>query len=84
MSIIDDNHELDRILERMNLEEYELLNLPMEQPNDLLHKLTGVRMAPTLDTGSTSVLAPCEWSSMVLHSGVDPCQGSSLSSYTRH
>ena len=86
MSIIDDDQELDRILESTNLDEYEPLNLPMEQPNDLLHELKGVRMAPTLDTESicTLGLAPHEGSSTVLHSGVDPCQGYSLSSYMRH
>ena len=32
MSINDDDHELVRILEGMNLDEYELI--PMEQPDD--------------------------------------------------
>ena len=34
MSIIDNNHEIDRILESMNLDDYELINLPMEQHDD--------------------------------------------------
>ena len=77
MSIIDDDHEVDRILESMNLDEYKLINLPMEQPGDSSHEHTAIGIAPTLDTGSTSGLARCEGSSMVLHLGVDPCQGSS-------
>ena len=35
MSINDDNHELDRILQN-----YELIDLPMEQPDDLSHQHT--------------------------------------------
>ena len=92
MSIIDDNRELDGILESRNLNEYELINLPMEQPDDLLHKHTciDIRMAPTLDTGSVLGLAHCEGSSMVLCLGVDPCLGvfsgspSLTDSYMRH
>ena len=30
MSIIDDNSKRDRILESMNLDEYKLIDLPME------------------------------------------------------
>ena len=52
MSIIDDKHKLDRILESMNLDEYELMDLLMEQPGDSSHEHTGVGMALTLDTGS--------------------------------
>ena len=78
MLIIDNNHELDRILESMNLDEYELIDLPMEQPDDSSHEHTRVGMGPALDTGSTSKLATCGGSSMALRSGVDRCQWSSL------
>ena len=77
MSIIDDDHELDRILESMSLDEYELIDLPMEQPDDSSHEHIGVGIAPTLDAGRTLGLAPCEGSSTVLLLGVDCCQGSS-------
>ena len=65
MLVVDDSLELDRILESTNLEEYELIDLPMEQPDDSLLKHTSVRMAHTLDTGSTLRLEPCEPSSTV-------------------
>ena len=79
MSIIDDGHELERILESMNLDEYELINSPMEQqqPGDLSHE-HAVGMASTSDTESMLGLAPNEGSSTELCSGVDPCQGSSM------
>ena len=54
MSIIDGNLELDRILESTNLDEYELTDMPMKQPDALPHQLTGVGMAPTSDTPSSS------------------------------
>ena len=50
MYIIDDDRELDRILESENLDDYEHMDMPMEQPGHLSHKHTRVRMAPTLDT----------------------------------
>ena len=56
------------------------INLPMEQHDDLSQEHTGVGMAPTLDTSRTLGLTPREGSSTELHLGVDPCQGSSLSS----
>ena len=34
MSIIDDDNQLGRILERKNMIKYKLINLPMEQPDD--------------------------------------------------
>ena len=80
MSIINDDLELGRVLENTNLDEYELTDMPMEQPDESLHKLTVVGMAPTSHMLSMLGLAPCSRSSSVLHSGVDPCQGSSLSS----
>ena len=52
--ITDDDHKLDRILRSTNLDEYELIDLPMEQNADSLQKHTGVGMAPTLDTSRTS------------------------------
>ena len=56
MSVIDDDHKLDRILERTNIDKYKLIDLPMKQLDDSSHTLTAVRMAPTLDKGSTLVL----------------------------
>ena len=50
------------------------------ESDESLHELTGVRMAPAADTASMSGLAPRKGSSRELRSGVDPCQGSSLSS----
>ena len=47
----------------MNLDDYELINLPIEQLDDLSYEHMGVGMAPTLDTGSMLGLAPFEWSS---------------------
>ena len=77
--MIDDNLELIRILDNTNYDEYELTDMPMEQPDEWPHKLTGVGMAPTLDTLHTLELAPHNGSSSVLHSGVDLCQASSVS-----
>ena len=90
MLIIDDDYEFDTTLESTNLDEYELIDLPMEQPDGSPHEcMSGsphecmsVGMAPTLDTGITSGLALREGSSTILHSGVDPCQGSFL--YSPH
>ena len=79
MPIIDDNLELVRILDNMNFDEYEHTDMPMEQPDELPHELTGVGMAPISDTLRMSQLAPRNGSSSVLRSGVDLCQGSSLS-----
>ena len=56
-SIINDDLQLVRILERMDLDEYEPTDMPMTQPDELPHKLTGIGMAPTSDTLSTSELA---------------------------
>ena len=57
----------------------------MEQHDDSSQEHMGVRMASTLDTRSTctSGLALHEGSLMELRLGVDPCQGSSLSSPPR-
>ena len=72
MSIIDDDHELDGILEgilkSINLDEYELIDFSVEHPGDSSHEHTGVGMAPTSSTRSTSVLAPREGSSPELRS----------------
>ena len=56
-SIINDDLQLVRILERMDIDEYELTDMPMTQPDELPHKLTRIGMAPTSDTLSTSELA---------------------------
>ena len=77
--IINNDLELVRILGDTKFDEYELTDLPMEQPDELPHELTGVGMAPTSDMLCTSELAPRNRSSSVLRSGVDLCQGSSLS-----
>ena len=55
MPIINDDLELVRILDNINFDEYELTDMPMEQPNESPHKLTGIRMAPTSDTLCTSM-----------------------------
>lgn len=63
MSIIDDDHKLDRSIESMTLDEYKLIDSPTKQLNDSLHEhIMGVRMALTLDTGITLGLAPREGS----------------------
>ena len=66
MSIIDHNHELDRILENTKFDEYKYIDLPMEQLEDSAQESLGVGMAPTSNTNSTSGLAPREWSSREL------------------
>ena len=58
MPIIDDGLELDRISDNMNLDEHELTDMPMEQPDESPHELTGVGTTLTLDTLSTLWLAP--------------------------
>ena len=73
MSIIDDDYEIDKILEATNLDDHELIHLPIEQPGHSSHERTGVEMAPTMDRESTSELAPHEGSSTELRSGVNPC-----------
>ena len=82
MSIINDDLELVRILENTNLDECELTDMPMEQPDELPHELTGMEMASTSDTLSTSWLASCNGSSSVLCLAVDPYQGSPLSPFS--
>ena len=49
VSIIHDEHELNKIIESTNLDEYELIDLPMKQSGDLSHKHTGVGLVSTLD-----------------------------------
>ena len=48
VSITGHKHKLDRILESTNLDKYELIDLPMEQPGDSSHEHVGVRKAPIL------------------------------------
>ena len=76
-------HELHKILERTlqrtNLDKYKLIDLSMEQHGDSSHEHTGVGMAPTSDTGSTSGLA-LRGGQGNCGSGLEPCQGSFLSS----
>ena len=81
MLIINNNLELVRILDNTNFDEFELTDMPMEQPHESPHKLMGVGMAPTSDTLRTLELVPRNRSSNVLYSGVDLCQGSSLSRF---
>ena len=60
MSIIDNNHEFDRILERMlestNVDKYmSLLTCQWSIVHgDSSHEHSDIGMAPTLDTGSTN------------------------------
>ena len=73
MTIIDDDdQELDRILENTNLDEYELIDVPIEQHSDSTQHNLGVGMAPISDTNSTSGLAPRKGGSRELRHGVDP------------
>ena len=62
LSVLNDYHELDRILESTNLDEYEFIDLPMEQHDDLLQEHLGVGIAPTLDTESALGMSPREGS----------------------
>ena len=66
--IVDDEHILSKILERMNLDEHELIDLPMKQSSDMSHKHTGVGIASILDTASTCTCITC---------GPAPLKGSS-------
>ena len=50
------------------------------ESDESLQELTGVGVAPASDTPSTSGLAPRKGNSRELRPGVDPCQGSFLSS----
>ena len=68
MSIIDDDHDLDRILESMSLVEYELIDLPTEQHDDSSHEF----------------LWASEWLPPWIQKCMGLAQGSSLSSYMRH
>ena len=58
MLIINDNLELVRILDNTNLDEYELSDMHIEQPDEPLHELTDVGMAPASDTLHMSGLSP--------------------------
>ena len=42
MSIIDNDLQLVRNLERMDLDEHDLTDMPIAQPDDLPHKLKGI------------------------------------------
>ena len=58
MLLISDDVQLDRILKNTKLDECELTDIPMEQPDEFLHELMGIKMAPTSDKPSTLGLAP--------------------------
>ena len=76
MERIVDDEEIDRILQTTDLDEFELVDSPtmqLEEPQENV----GVEPAPTIDTQSTSGLAPRNGSSEELRPGVDPAQGSS-------
>ena len=62
------------------MDEYELVDVPIEQHSDSTQDNFGVGMATISDTNSMSGLAPRMGSSTELCHGVDPCQRSSLSS----
>ena len=72
--------ELDRIVESTNLDENKLINWPMEQHHDSSQEQIGIKLASILNNRRTSGVTPGGGSAMELHSGVDPSQGSSLSS----
>ena len=44
---------MSRISESINLDEYKLIDLRMEQPDGLSHEHMSTGMAPTSDMGST-------------------------------
>ena len=73
MFMIDDDNELDRILKDTNLDEYELIDLPLEQLGDSSQETTRIGTAPTMDMQSMSGLEPQVGSSVELCSKVDPC-----------
>ena len=68
MSITDDGHKLDRILESTNLD---VQSMDCQFSN----QVTGRTIIPASEL---SRLTPHEGSSMALRAGVDPCQGSDL------
>ena len=70
VSIIDADHELDRIIKSTNLDEYECIDLPLMQPGDSSHEHTDVGLAPDLDTESTLGRAPRKGRSTELRSRV--------------
>ena len=45
MYYLDGTYVHVRTLENLNIDEYELIDMPMEQPDKLPHELTGLRMA---------------------------------------
>ena len=51
------------------MDEYELIDVPIEQHSDSTQDNFGVGMAPISDTNSTSGLAPRKGSSRELHHG---------------
>ena len=57
MTIINDDIELVRILHKTKFDENQLTDMPMEQPDESQHELTGIRMAPTSNKLRTSGLA---------------------------
>ena len=57
VSITDDEHELKKTLESTNLDEYELIDLPlMKQYSDYSHKHNGVRMAGNYHFGHSKYI----------------------------
>ena len=54
ISRINDNDELDRILESMNLVKFELTDSPPEQLDDLSQEKLGIGSAPAMDTSNNS------------------------------
>ena len=79
ISMIVDSKELDKMLENTNLDEFKLNDSLREYLDGSLQENTGIGSVPNMDTDSTLGLAPTKGSNVELHSGVDPCQGSSLS-----
>ena len=79
MARIDDDDELDRILETTNLDEFKLIESPLEQLDDESQENLGVGPAPTIHVASTLGLPPRNGSMVELCSVVDPWQGSSPS-----
>ena len=57
MSVIEDDIELYKILETINLDEFKLVDLPLEK-HDMSQELLDVGLAPAMDALDIMGLAP--------------------------
>ena len=77
--MIKDDIELDRIIQTTIFHEFKLVNLPLKQADMSSQESFNVALAAANDTIGALGLAPCKESKEEQCTGVDPCQGSSLS-----